>query len=112
MAGLNVVAADTDEEARHLFTTTQQGFTNLVRGTPGPFQPPLGDIAEYWTPAEKVGATRMLARSVVGSPQAVHAGLEQFAELTGVDEIMVVTATYEHAARIRSYEIVAEAWLT
>jgi len=108
MAGLNVVAADTDEEARRLFTTLQQGFANLFRGTPGPYQPPIDDIDQYWTPGEKAGATRMLARSVVGSPETVRAGVEQFVELTGVDEIMVVSSIYDHAARVRSYEIIAE----
>jgi luciferase family oxidoreductase group 1 len=110
MAGLNVVAAETDEEARRLFTTVQQGFTNLFRGTPGPYQPPVDDIEQYWTPAEKVGAARMLAQSVVGSPETVRAGVDRFLDLTGVDEIMVVSAIFDHAARLRSYELVASLW--
>ena len=108
MAGLNVFAADTDDEARRLFTTPQQGFTNRFRGIPGPYLPPIDDIEAYWTPAEKAGAMAMLAQSVVGSPATVRAGVERFVELTGVDEIMVVSAIFDHEARLRSYEILAE----
>ena len=105
MAGLNVFAADTDAEARRLFTTPQQSFANRFRGLSGPYPPPIDDIEAYWSPAEKAQASAMLAYSVVGSPETVRAGVEQFRELTGVDELMVVTAIYDHAARLRSYEI-------
>lgn len=108
MVGVNVVAADTDEEARHLFTTVQQSFTNLVRGTGGKLQPPINDIEDYWTSAEKHHASRMLKYSIVGSPETVKKELENFVELTGADELMVVTSLYDHTARIRSYEIVAD----
>ena len=107
MAGVNVVAAETDEEARRLFTSVQQAFANMFRGTRGLYPPPIDDIEEYWSPAERAGASRMLAYSIVGSPATVRAGLEQFAELTGVDEIMVTSAIYDHAARVRSYQILA-----
>ena len=72
MVGVNVVAADTDEEARRLFTTVQQSFTNLVRGRGGKLQPPIDDIEEYWTPAEKHQASRMLEHSIVGSAETVR----------------------------------------
>jgi luciferase family oxidoreductase group 1 len=108
MVGVNVVAADTDEEARRLFTTVQQSFTNLVRGAPGKLQPPIDNIEEYWTPAEKHQASRMLKYSIVGSPETVRRDLESFVALTEADELMVVSSLYDHAARIRSYEIVAE----
>lgn len=108
MAGVNVVAADTDEEARRLFTTVQQSFTNLLRGSPGKLQPPIDDIEEYWTPPEKRQASRMLKYSIVGSPETVRRDLESFVALTKADELMVVCSTYDPAARIRSYEIVAE----
>ena len=75
----------------------------------GPYPPPIDDIEAYWSPAEKAQASAMLAYSVVGSPETVRAGVEQFRELTGVDELMVVTAIYDHAARVRSYEILADA---
>lgn len=108
MAGLNVVVADTDEEARFLFTTLQQGFANLRRGTPGPYQPPIEDIETYWTPQEKAQASHMLHHAVVGAPDTVRAGLEAFAERTQADELVVVSALYDPAARLRSYELLAE----
>jgi luciferase family oxidoreductase group 1 len=108
MVGVNVVAADTDEEARRLFTTVQQSFTNLLRGSPGKLQPPIDDIEEYWTPPEKHQASRMLKHSIVGSPETVRRGLESFIALTKADELMIVSSLHDHAARIRSYEIVAD----
>jgi luciferase family oxidoreductase group 1 len=108
MVGLNVIVAETDAEARRLFTTVQQGFTNLHRGRPGQYRPPIDDIEEYWTPAEKASVSRMLAYAVVGSPETVRAGLERIVQTTGADELMVVCPVYDHAARVRSYELLAE----
>jgi luciferase family oxidoreductase group 1 len=108
MVGVNVVAADTDKEARRLFTTMQQSFTNLVRGAPGKLQAPIDDIEDYWTPAEKHQASRMLRYSIVGAPETVRRELEDFAALTKADELMIVTSVYDHVARVRSYEIVAD----
>jgi luciferase family oxidoreductase group 1 len=109
MIGVNVVAADTDEEARYLFTTVQQAFTNLARGRPGPQQPPIEDIEKYWSPSEKLRATHMLKYAVVGGPDAVGDGLRRLAIATEADELMVVSNIYDHARRVRSYEIVADA---
>jgi luciferase family oxidoreductase group 1 len=109
MAGLNVYAAETDEEARRLFTTPQQAWANRFRGLAGPYPPPIDDIEAYWTPAEKAQASSMLMYSAVGSRETVAAGVARFADLTGADEIMVVSAIYDHGARVRSYEILAEA---
>ena len=108
MVGVNVVAADTDEEARRLFTTVQQSFTNLVRGAGGKLQAPIDDIEAYWTPLEKYQASRMLKYSFVGSRESVRRELREFSALTRADELMIVTSVYDQAARIRSYEIVAE----
>jgi len=108
MVGVNVVAADTDDEARRLFTTVQQSFTNLLRGSAGKLQPPIDNIEEYWTPPEKHQATRMLKHSIVGSPETVRRDLESFVALTQADELMIVTSLHDHSARIRSYEIVAQ----
>jgi luciferase family oxidoreductase group 1 len=107
MVGVNVVAADTDEEARRLFTTVQQSFTNLVRGTGGKLQPPIDNIDDYWTNAEKQHASRMLKYAVVGSPETVRSGLEDLLTLTNANELMIVTSLYDHLARVRSYQIVA-----
>jgi luciferase family oxidoreductase group 1 len=107
MVGVNVVAAETDAEARRLFTTLQQAFTDLHRGARGLQKPPIDDIDAYWTPAEKVAASGMLTHSIVGSPETVRAGLERFVAQTKADELMVVTTVFDHEARKRSYEIVA-----
>ena len=112
MAGLNVFAADTDEEARRLFTTPQQSWANRFRGLSGPYPPPIDDIEAYWSPAEKAQASAMLTHSVVGSPDTVCDGVEQFVELTGVNEVMVVSAIFNHDARLRSYGILAQVWMT
>ena len=108
MVGVNVVAADTDEEARRLFTTVQQSFTNLVRGAPGKLQPPIDDIEEYWTSGEKAHASRMLKYSIVGGPETVKRELESFVALTEADELMMVSHLYDHPARVRSYELADE----
>lgn len=110
MIGVNVIAADTDEEARFLFTTPQQSFTNLFRGTRGKLQPPIADIESYWSPSEKVQASNMLGCSVVGSPRTIREGLTRLIEKTGADELMVASAIYDHGARLKSYEILAEVW--
>jgi luciferase family oxidoreductase group 1 len=110
MIGVNVIAADTDEEARRLFTSPQQAFTNLFRGTRGKLLPPIDDIESYWSPSEKIQASNMLQCSVVGSRRAVRDELARLIEQTGADELMVAAAIYDHGARLRSYEILAEAW--
>lgn len=109
MVGLNVFAADTDAEARRLFTSAQQSFANMFRGARGKLPPPIDDIESYWTEMEKAQASRMLACSVVGSPEAVRDGVRRLVEETGADELIVAAAIHNHEARIRSYEILAEA---
>jgi luciferase family oxidoreductase group 1 len=108
MVGVNVIAAETDAEARRLFTSPQQSFANLIRGTRGQLRPPIDDIEAYWSPAEKAHASRMLACSIVGSRETVAAGLRRFIAETGADELIVASAIHDHAARLRSYEILAE----
>ncbi len=109
MVGLNVIAADTDAEARRLFSSQQQAFTNMVRNRRGLFPPPIDDIDRYWTPAEKAQASAMLACSIVGSPDTVRQGLRRFADETGADELMIVSAVFDPAARRRSIGLIAEA---
>ena len=108
MVGVNVIAAETDEEARRLFTSVQQAFANMVRGTRGRLPPPINDIESYWTPMEKAHASNMLSCSVVGSPKTVRHGLKSLAERTQADEFIVAAAIHDHQARLRSYEILAE----
>lgn len=107
MAGINVIAAESDAEARRLATTQQMSFTNIFRGTRGLSQPPIDDIETYWSPMEKAQAMRMLARTVVGGPATVRAGLSAFIAETGVDEVMVVSDIYDPILRLRSFEIIA-----
>jgi luciferase family oxidoreductase group 1 len=108
MAGVNIIAADTDVEAQHLFTSLQQRFTDMVRSARGLLKPPIDDIEAYWSPAEKIQAQRMLKCSFIGSPAALRGRLRDFIAKTGVDELMVATAVYDHAARLQSYELLAE----
>jgi alkanesulfonate monooxygenase SsuD/methylene tetrahydromethanopterin reductase-like flavin-dependent oxidoreductase (luciferase family) len=108
MVGVNVVAADTDDEARRLFTTIQQSFTNLVRGASGKLQAPIDNIDDYWTPAEKHHASHMLKYAIAGSAETVRRELEEFAKLTKADELMIATSLYDHTARVRSYELVVK----
>jgi len=108
MVGVNIIAADSDAEARRLATTQQMSFTNLFRGTRRLSQPPIDDIEDYWSPIEKAQAQRMLARSIVGSPETVRAGLESLVAETAADELMIVSDIYDLGARKRSLEIIAE----
>jgi len=107
MVGVNIIAAATDQEARRLATTQQMSFTNIFRGARGLSRPPIDDIETYWTPTEKAQASRMLARSIVGSAETVRAGIDALVAETGADELMVVSDIYDHTARLRSFEMIA-----
>jgi luciferase family oxidoreductase group 1 len=107
MACLNVFAAETDREARRLFTSLQQAFVNLRLGRPGPLPPPVESVGDVAPEMELAGAGHALLYSVVGAPETVRRGLEAFLTLTGVDELMMTSQIHDHAARLRSLEIVA-----
>ncbi|MBR0895433.1 LLM class flavin-dependent oxidoreductase [Bradyrhizobium tropiciagri] len=109
MVGVNIVAADTDAEARRLATTQQMSFTNIFRGARGLSQPPIDDIETYWSPSEKVQAMRMLERTIIGSPETVRAGIDALVAETGADELMIVSDVYDHQKRLRSFELIAKA---
>ena len=108
MAGANVVVADTDAEARRLFTSVQMRFVGMVRNERGLLQPPIDDIDSYWTATEQVHASRMLSCSFVGSPATVESQLRDFVERTGIDELLVASAIYDQRARLRSFELLKE----
>jgi len=110
MVGVNIVVADTDEEAKRLFTTQQMSFTSIFRGARGLSQPPIDDIETYWTEMEKAQVQRMLARAIVGSPATVKAGMQALVEETGADELIIVSDVYEHGKRLRSFELIADLW--
>ncbi|MBU6249524.1 MAG: LLM class flavin-dependent oxidoreductase, partial [Xanthomonadaceae bacterium] len=103
----NVVVADTDAEARRLFTTQQQAFVNLRRGRPGLIPPPVDDIEAFWSPAEKLGVEHALACAVVGDPASAEAGLRAFIERHRPDELILTANVFDHAARLRSFELAA-----
>lgn len=109
MLGVNATAAETDEEARFLFTSTQQAFVNLRTGRPGLLPPPVEGYAEALDPAYRAILDDVLARAVVGSAETVKAGLTAFAAQHQADELILVSQVFDHAKRVRSYEIVAEA---
>lgn len=111
MVGVNVIVADTDEEAKFLFTSPLQQFRNLIRGTPGQLRPPVDDMDD-WRPGEAEAVERMLRFAVVGSSESVRKGLDRVMDLTDADELITVSAIYDHAARLRSFELLADLWRT
>ena len=108
MVGINVVAADTDEEARHLFTSQQVSSTNMMRGLREPFGPPIADIDSYWHPHEKPSVEHKLRYAFVGSGEKVRAELTAFADQTGADELITTVRIFEPEACHRSLEILAD----
>jgi len=108
MLTVNVFAADSDAEARRAFTSLQQAFLNLRRGTPGQVPPPIDDIETFWTEFEKAGVEQALSCSFVGTAKTVERGLRDFIARTRPDELMVAGHFHDHAARMRSYEIAAQ----
>ena len=109
MLGFNVIAADTVEEARYLFTSIQQAFLNLRRGQPAQLPPPVAGFGDRLAPAERAMLEQALACAAVGSPETVRRGVGEFIARTGADELIIASQIYEHAARLRSYELLAGA---
>jgi luciferase family oxidoreductase group 1 len=109
MLGLSVIAAETDDDARLLFTSQQQSFVNIRTGRPGKLPPPLPGYYESLEPMARAMLDQTLSCAVVGSPSTVRRGVAEFARRTGADELMVTGHIYDHAARLRSYEILADA---
>ena len=108
MLGVNVFAADTEAEARHLFTSVQQAFVRLRRGQPSRLPPPVANIEKLLTPMEQDMLERALAVSFIGTPETVRRGLESFVAKTAADELIVVSQIFDHGARLRSYELTAQ----
>jgi luciferase family oxidoreductase group 1 len=107
MLGINIIVGTTDAEARRQFTSLQQSFTYLRRGTPGQIPPPIDDIESFWSPAEKALASQTLTVSAVGSPETVVRALQNFLDVTHPDELMITAHIYDHKARLDSFERVA-----
>ncbi len=107
MLGLNLVAAETDAEARFLFTSLQQAWINLRSGRPGPLPPPIDDAEGMLAGTMAPGSP--LSKAVVGGPDTVRAGLERFIAQHRPDEIILTAQIFDQAKRIRSLEIAAAA---
>lgn len=109
MVGVNVVCADSDDEAAFLFTSIQQRFLGMQRGQRGPLPLPIepAEMEALWSPQEKAGVQRMLAATAVGSPASVQQQLAAIVQRTAADELIVAGAVHSHVARLRSYELLA-----
>ncbi|HEY2140369.1 MAG TPA: LLM class flavin-dependent oxidoreductase, partial [Chthoniobacterales bacterium] len=112
MIGVGIFAADTDREAQRLFSSAQLQFLNLIRGRPGKLPPPIDSIEDLSTPAERAAIDQRTRCSAVGSPETVRRRLMELLEQTHADEIIATAQIYEHAARLRSFEIAAEVFAT
>jgi luciferase family oxidoreductase group 1 len=107
MLGFNVFAADTDAEAHWRATSMQQAFINLRSGRPTRLKPPVEGYLDLLSPPERAMLDSVLSCSAIGAPDTVAAQLKAFVERTGADELMITSQVFEHAARLRSYEITA-----
>lgn len=108
MLGFNVFAADTDAEGQALFSSVQQAFVNLRSGRPGKLPPPLPGYADTLGEGERAMIGQALACSAVGSPATVRAAVQAFVDRTGADELMVTSQIWDPAARVRSYDLLAD----
>jgi luciferase family oxidoreductase group 1 len=108
MLGCNVFAADTDAEARQLFTSVQQAFVNLRRGRPTRLPPPVEDFDQQLAPAERAMIEHALSCTAIGSPESVRRWLERFIARTGADELILTSQIFDHAARVHSFELVSQ----
>jgi len=107
IACVNVIAADTDEKARHLETSLQQLALGIIRNTRKPLPPPVKSMDGFWHEAEKVQIQKMMHYSFVGSKETIKAQLTEFIALTQVNEIMAVSHIFDYGDRLRSYEILS-----
>jgi luciferase family oxidoreductase group 1 len=109
MLGFNVCAADTDEEAHYLRSSSLQSFLNLRRGAPAQLPPPIEHFEESMDPQDRELLSQMSSCSAVGSPETIKSGMAEFIEQTGANELMLVCSIFEHRKRLRSFEIAADA---
>jgi luciferase family oxidoreductase group 1 len=107
MAAIGIFAANTDAQAKYLFTSLQQSFVNLRRGTPGLLPKPVTNMDDHWSPAEQAGVEHAFSETIVGSPETIKTGLQAFIRRTNIDELMVTAAIHDQTARVHSFELVA-----
>lgn len=108
MLGINVIAAETDAEAKFLFSSIQQSFLNIRRGRPAKLPPPVDDMDVRLDRYARAMLDNALACSIVGGPDTVRRGLRDFTQRTGANQLMVTANIYDHEKRKRSFEILAE----
>jgi len=108
MIGAGIYAADSEAEARRIFSSAQLQTLNLIRNRPGQVPPPIDDIEKHWTPDERIAINHRTRYAVVGSPEMVENRLGKILAETGADEIILTAQIFEHSARLRSFEIAAE----
>jgi luciferase family oxidoreductase group 1 len=108
LIGAGISAAETDAAARRLFSSAQLQFLNLIRGRPGKLPPPVDSIDDHCSPAERDAIDQRTRCSAIGSPETVRRRLVELLEQTGADEIIATAQIFDHAARLRSFEIAAE----
>jgi luciferase family oxidoreductase group 1 len=111
MVGVSLMAADDDAEATRLFSSTLQKFAWLTRGAPKGTLPPIDDMSAFWMPGEQAALEAQMSEAIVGGPETVRTRLSSLVERTGADEVIVATDAYDFAARVRSYELLAETWM-
>ncbi|MDX3929137.1 MAG: LLM class flavin-dependent oxidoreductase [Shinella sp.] len=109
MVGIMGAAAETDEEANHLFTSMQQSFVTLRRGNPGPFPPPLLSMDGYWSEQERINVEHTLQYAAVGSVETIRGKIGRFLDITKADELIVSMPIYDMDARLKSVELFATA---
>jgi alkanesulfonate monooxygenase SsuD/methylene tetrahydromethanopterin reductase-like flavin-dependent oxidoreductase (luciferase family) len=109
MVGVNVIAADSDAEGARLLTSLQQRFLGMRRGVRGPLPKPVASMDSLWSDDERAGVQRMLACTASGGPDKVRRELRTIVERAGANELIVAGALHDHAARLRSYELLAKA---
>ncbi|HEY1582795.1 MAG TPA: LLM class flavin-dependent oxidoreductase [Chthoniobacterales bacterium] len=108
MIGAGVFAAETDAEAERLFTSSQLQFLSMVRGRPGKLPPPIDSLDRIWSAGEQAAVRQRTRYAAVGSAETVRRRLEEMLEETAADEMIVTAQIYDHAARLRSFEIASE----
>ncbi|WP_338553598.1 LLM class flavin-dependent oxidoreductase [Paenibacillus sp. KS-LC4] len=108
MIGVNILAADTDEEARFLASSQEQQFLNLIRGQTSKLKPPVANMDDLWNEQEKVVVRSKFSFGVAGSKETVRRRIADIIEKTGADELMITGSAYDHQARLRSFELIAE----
>jgi luciferase family oxidoreductase group 1 len=108
MLGVGIYAADTDDEARRLFTSAQQQILSLIRGHPGKLPRPVENMDEFWSGAEHAAIAQRAKYTAIGSMSTVRDRLHQILTETAADEVILTGQIHDHAARLRSFEITAQ----